>query len=198
MYSFSNIMKLKLFSISLIFLSLFFSSNLFAQFEIGASYELRTEEPKSGFGLRIQKSFLNSVPLMNFSLRAHASYFSEENSADQSGVNFDNDFTSYDIGIAVVGGIYLGLLEPYVGFGMGTESLEFKEYVTPGDLGVMPYTNEENETNIYWNTFVGAKVTIIPLVKPFVEYRYSGSEISSPTFGDGQSERIMFGVVLSF
>lgn len=38
---------------------LFISPPLFAQLEIGVSFELRDEETKSGFGVRIEKGVLD-------------------------------------------------------------------------------------------------------------------------------------------
>ena len=50
-----------------------------AQWSIGASYEIREEAPKNGFGARVEREILKGLPLVNLSLRAHFSYFSDEN-----------------------------------------------------------------------------------------------------------------------
>ncbi|MEX0720923.1 MAG: porin family protein [Balneolaceae bacterium] len=173
-----------------------FSTSAIAQIEIGASFELRNEDPESGFGLRIQKGFFEILPMVDVGLRAHFSYFREENQVDDSGgFSYSEDLTNYDFGIAAYGGVSLGLMEPYIGLGLGSETTDINvDY----PLGAGPGPEEGEESNIYWNTFVGAKVTIIPLVKPFVEYRYSNKELGEPTLADAQNGRIMFGVNLSF
>ncbi|MEX0723328.1 MAG: outer membrane beta-barrel protein [Gracilimonas sp.] len=181
-----------------ILITTIFSVTTYAQFEIGASYELRDEDPKNGFGIRVQKGILDQLPIVNLGLRLHASYFSEENNIDfdnQSG-SYSEDLTHYDIGIAAIGGVSIGLLEPYVGLGLGTENYE--RAVQDAQNSATPESGEES--SLYWNMLAGAKVTIIPLIKPFVEYRYSVSELEKPELGDvnSQTGRIMFGVSLSF
>ncbi|MDR9419639.1 porin family protein [Gracilimonas sp.] len=172
-----------------------FTGTANAQLEIGGSYELRNEDPKNGFGLRIQKGILGSVPVVDLGIRLHASFFSEEFDRDNLGQDYSIEYTNYDVGVAGYGGVSLGLIQPYAGIGIGTENYEavVNNYSVSGDLNP-----EGDESNLYWNLFTGAKVTVIPMVKPFVEYRYSNKELSSPTLADAQSGRIMFGVLLSF
>src|SRR5690554_760216 len=167
-----------------------FASSAFAQIELGASYELRNEDPKSGFGLRVQKGFLDILPFVDLGVRAHFSYFNENNSVTKNGITYGG-ITNYDFGLAAYGGISLGLLQPYIGVGLGSETANF-------DLPAFSTQDEAKESNIYWNTFAGAKVTVIPLVKPFVEYRYSNKKLSSPDLADAQNGRFMVGILLSF
>ncbi len=174
------------------------STAAYSQIELGASYELRDEEPQSGFGVRVQSGFFDAIPIVNFGLRAHFSYFSETNTVDQNGnFTYDRTIENYDFGLAAVVGVNVGLLEPYVGAGLGSETVDLsaEDFSNTPPPGQEP--SEEEESNIYWNTFAGAKVTIIPLVKPFVEYRFSGRELEIPDVND-RTGRIMFGVVLSF
>lgn len=174
---------------------LLFSTSTFAQLEIGASYELREEEPQHGFGLRIQKGFLEQLPLIDLGLRAHFSYFSAENSASEAGITYSRDLTNYDFGLAFIGGVNVGLMQPYIGLGLGSETVDIK----PEDIGGVNISEEDrNESNIYWNAIVGAKVTVIPLIKPFIEYRYSNNSLSDPEVAKLSTGRIMFGVALSF
>lgn len=175
-------------------IAVLFSASSFAQFEVGASYELRNEDPKNGFGLRVQKGILEKLPLVDVGLRAHFSYFSQENNVSENTFSYSEDLTNYDFGLAGYGGISLGLLHPYVGLGLGSETTDINYQNTSGVFN----EDEGNESNIFWNTFVGAKVTTIPLIKPFIEYRYSNKKLSEPELADGQNGRIIFGVLLSF
>ncbi|WP_018127976.1 outer membrane beta-barrel protein [Balneola vulgaris] len=176
-----------------LFALVLFTSPVFAQFEIGASYELRDEDPQSGLGLRVESGILNSVPLINFGLRAHFSYFSDENTVNRDTFSYDRDIQNYDYGVALTAGMGVGLVEPYVGLGLGSETVDLK---TSDFQGAGQRPQNDRESNIYWNTFAGAKVTIIPLVKPFVEYRFTGRDLEMPDLED-KTGRIMFGVVLS-
>lgn len=173
-----------------------FSATTYAQLEIGASYELREEDPQNGFGLRIEKGIFESLPVFNLGLRIHGSYFSEENNVDEGGVTYSQDLTNYDIGLAAIGGISVGLIEPYVGLGLGTQNYERAIRDVQGGSG--PESGEES--SLYWNMLAGAKVTIVPMIKPFVEYRYSSSELEKPELEDvdAQTGRIMFGISISF
>ena len=173
------------------------SAPAFAQLEIGASYELRDADPNNGFGVRIEKGFLDQVPVFNMGLRAHFSYFSQENNVDNASLSYSEDLTNYDFGVALTAGISVGLIEPYVGLGLGSETVEIKYKDPSPGVGGFP-VDDQNESNIYWNMLVGAKVPIIPVVKPFVEYRYSNSSLSDPQVSDLSTGRIIFGVVLSF
>lgn len=180
----------------LIAFSMLLSVPASAQFEIGGSYELRDESPQSGFGIRVQSSILQQVPLIDLGIRLHASYFSESNSVENGNLTYDRNFENYDFGVAAYGGVTIGLLEPYIGVGLGSETVELKFEDIQGGPGAGESLNDEDESNIYWNTFAGAKVTIIPLVKPFVEYRFTSRDLEVPNLDD-KTGRIMFGVVLS-
>lgn len=170
-------------------LAILISAPVMAQIEIGASYELRNEEPKSGFGLRVQKGLFEVLPLVDLGIRAHFSYFNEDNTITKDGLTYGG-IANYDFGLAAFGGISLGLLQPYVGVGLGSETV---------NVDRPALSAEQNEdSNLYWNTFAGAKVTVIPLVKPFVEFRYSNKKLGEPELADAQNSRFMVGILLSF
>lgn len=184
-----------------IILAIILSTNSFAQFEIGASYELRDADPQNGFGIRIQKGILEKLPVINLALRAHGSYFSEENSVDPNNQSFSysEDLTNYDVGVAAIAGVSLGLLDPYVGVGLGTQNYEraIKDVQNDPNNAV---PQDGQESSLYWNVSAGAEVTVLPFLKPFVEYRYSAADLEKPELQDVKSKsgRIMFGVSLSF
>ncbi|RNC84772.1 MAG: porin family protein [Balneola sp.] len=186
----------KVFSV-LIPLVVLFTSPAFAQLEVGASYELRDEDPQSGFGLRVQKSFLDQLSMVNVGLQAHFSFFSDQNDVSEAGISYSQDLTNYDFGIAVIGGVSVGLIEPYLGLGLGSTTLDInRKDIIGAQVGLEP--GDESESNVYWNGIVGAKVSIIPILKPFVEYRYSDTSLSGPELSEATTGRILFGVSLSF
>lgn len=166
---------------------------MFAQWSIGASYEIRNEKPKNGFGVRLERDILQKLPIVNLGLRAHFSYFSDENSISRNGATYDTKIKNYDYGLAAVGGVSVGLIAPYVGLGLGSDNADFN--VKNAD-----FPGEGSDSNLYWNGFIGAKVSPIPILKPFVEYRISSSKKfkdlnNNVNTSDG---RLIFGVSLAF
>jgi len=85
---------------------------------IGASYEIRDADPGNGFGLRLERGILSSVPLLDFKMRAHFSFFSEDVGSYRD-IGPPSELSVFDYGLAVTGGIGFGLLHPYAGVGLG-------------------------------------------------------------------------------
>jgi opacity protein-like surface antigen len=159
-----------------------------AQWGIGASYELRDTEPTNGFGLRVQKDILGAVPMFDLGIRAHFSYFSESVQSYRDVQDIPYELDSYDFGLAGLGGINLGFIKPYAGAGLGSESFE----------AVSQQDNFEfSDNSIYWNIFVGAAVTPIPVLKPFIEYRFTRL-FSDDGFDHRQNGRLAIGITLEF
>jgi hypothetical protein len=171
-----------------------------AQWSLGASYEIRNEEPKNGFGARIEREILGSLPLVNLGIRAHFSYFSDENNVDYSdgsvSYSYSQDVTNYDYGLAAVGGVTVGPINPYVGLGLGATSLDVSRSDLPNNSA---FDGESSDSAIYWNGFVGAKLSALP-IQPFVEYRLEDVSNYEEELRNVQSSngRMIFGVSLSF
>lgn len=146
-------MKKVLVTFGFIFLLIPVSNTVSAQFAIGASYEIRSEDPTNGFGFRLEKGILQNMPLLDFGLRAHFSYFNDTN---------DTEIDVYDYGLAALAGVKLGLIKPYVGLGIGNQQFNF-------DADAEDFSSDES--SFYWNGFGGAEITLLPLLNPFIEYR---------------------------
>lgn len=157
---------------------------------IGVSYETRDAEPGNGFGLRLERSILSSLPLVNVDLRAHFSYFSKD-------VDSYKDWTSpaeldaYDFGLSAIGGINLGLLGPYVGVGLGSESFSAVQ------TAAQEQSLDENENSLYWNFYGGVSIPLLRVIKPFAEYRFTRL-MGSDGFDYSHNSRIAIGVTLKF
>lgn len=165
-----------------------------AQWSLGASYEIRDEEPKNGFGVRLERDILQKLPIVDLGLRGHFSYFNDENELTYDGEpNISTEMTNYDFGLAAVGGVSVGLVAPYVGLGLGSETadLDYQEESMPG----------ESDSNLYWNGFIGAKISPVPAIKPFVEYRVKSNkefnDLSTEDF-DTSTGRFIIGLSLAF
>jgi len=166
-----------------------------AQWSIGASYEIRDEDPTNGFGVRLERGILSAVPIVDLGLRGHFSFFNESNDVSSGGVTLDQTIQSYDFGVAATGGVSIGLVKPYVGLGIGWDNTSL-EY-SGGDVGSVNLQEDFEAQDFYWNGFVGAQVTIIPILNPFIEYRFtdiSGRE----DVGFDTASRLAIGVSLSF
>ncbi|NIU01427.1 MAG: porin family protein, partial [Nitrosopumilaceae archaeon] len=72
-------MKKILIALSFLFAFISFNQTAEAQWAVGGSYEIRNEDPENGFGFRIERSFLQGAPLIDLGIRAHFSYFNDEN-----------------------------------------------------------------------------------------------------------------------
>lgn len=159
-----------------------------AQWGAGVSYELRENEPFNGFGLRIQRDVTGALPFVNLGLRAHFSYFSEDVESYRN-VGVPAELESYDFGLAVLGGVSVGLLNPYVGGGLGRESIEAVH------SGTEQQVVENN--SLYWNLFVGAELSPLPVLKPFIEYRFTRL-FDDEGFDYNQNGRLAIGITLVF
>lgn len=135
-----------------------------AQWGLGAAVEIRDQDPTTGVGLKLEREILSGVPIVDFNLRGHFSWFYD---GDGEGI-FDDALQSelniYDYGLALVMGVKLGLVKPYIGGGIGKEY--YREEIGGGTLS-------HSEESIYWNGFGGAEITLLPYLKPFIEFRYS-------------------------
>ncbi len=137
-----------------------------AQWGIGASYEIRNEDPNNGFGFRVEKEILSGLPLLDLNMRGHFSFFNETNRVTlQDGIRASQDLDVYDFGLAAVAGFNIGMVKPFAGLGIGRERFELSA----------DHQNLQSfkESNFYWNAFGGAEVSLLPFLKPFIEYRIS-------------------------
>lgn len=166
----------------------------FAQWSIGASYEIRQEDPTNGFGVRLERQILKPIPIVDLGLRAHFSYFSEENNISSNGATYSQKLENYDFGLAAIGGVSVGLVKPYVGLGLGSTTFDLSTEDFP-DSGPQQEP-DDSESKVFWNALVGAEVKPIPLLTPFVEYRFQ--QVDEPEFAPGSTGRLIFGLSLSF
>ncbi|MDX1590404.1 MAG: outer membrane beta-barrel protein [Balneolaceae bacterium] len=165
-----------------------FTQTATAQWSIGASYEVRNEVPENGFGVRVERGILQSLPLVDLGIRAHFSFFNDENSITSGSQTISGDIQSYDYGVAAIGGVKIAMLKPYVGLGIGSEQFEFDT----NDAGA-----SFDESNFYINGFGGLELTLLPLINPFIEYRISNLSGAEDVNYDNVG-RVAFGVNLRF
>jgi opacity protein-like surface antigen len=183
-----------------------------AQFAIGGGYQLRDESPESGYTVFIEKGFLKNVPMLRMGMRLHVSQFSEDyriSSLDgligQVGEdlgNISSDMKTLDYGLALLLGVNLGIVTPYAGAGIGNENYEInydlsKIQMPSGDVDDLLSLESLSDSGFYWNGFVGATLSPIPIVKPFFEYRFT-SFMTEEAIDYTQNGRITIGLKLEF
>lgn len=134
----------------------------YAQWGIGAGIEIRDEDPTTGVGIKLEREILSKAPIVDLNFRGHFSWFNDENAVSIIDQVTNTKANVYDFGAALVFGVKLGVVKPYVGAGVGTEKYE-------EESSQLNYS----EDNFYWNGFGGAEITLLPYLKPFIEFRYS-------------------------
>lgn len=202
--------------ISVIFLFIFPTKQLSAQLGIGVSYEKREVSsentsylPEYGFGIRVENDFGPKIPLIKLGWRLHASAFSlEESFNEQLNEVLDRNVNAVvaDVGFSLFIEVKMPLfINPYAGGGLGFETRkDVRNILVP-----TPQQNESSQNqafsflpsdikgnSIYYHGFIGMKFSPIPILKPFVEYRYSHlTEVGDLNNIPG---RLLFGVTLEF
>lgn len=161
-----------------------------AQWSLGVSYEMRDAEPENGYGIRIERDILKPLPIVDIGLRAHFSFFNDDNEFTRDNQTISGELQYYDYGLAATGGVSLGIIKPYVGLGIGKDDIEFK-----GD----DEAEDFSDTSFYWNGFAGAELSIIPKLHPFVEYRFqSADDPEDIDYYETSDGRLILGLSLSF
>jgi len=161
-----------------------FSQSIFGV-GVGATYEIRDQDPTNGFGIRLEKNALNLI-LVNLRTRANFSMFSGDSRITAAGIEYDNKVEGWDLSGAVTAGLGLGLFGPYVGLGAGVEQVNTESSFISGD-------GKEFSTFTYG--ILGVEMTILPFVKPFLEYRYNAF-LEDPKNYRQSSSRFMIGVTV--
>lgn len=143
-----------------------------AQWSLGVAYELRDEDPKNGFGARLEKEILTILPLINVGLRAQFSYFSEQSFFSENGFDTERDLKTFDIGLSGLLIFNIGLLRPYAGIGVGLDNTSFESFTSSDDPN-NSFREDIESLNAYLLGTAGAYVDVLPFLSPFIEFRYT-------------------------
>lgn len=145
---------------------LFLATEAYGQ-AIGISYENRSERPTNGIGIHFEKD-ISPLPVISLNLRLHGSLFSEEYNQDFGVGVIEVKDRSYELGLGLYGGANLGLVAPYAGVGIG---LDFFNREIGGTNIVAA---EGSESNFFYYGVMGLRVSVLPFISPYFEYRYRG------------------------
>jgi len=183
----------KIVTFSALFMALGFFTQAQAQFILGASYEIRSEEPTNGFGLHFQNDFSVVPMLLNVGVRFQTSFYSEEYRAQRDGFEIEQDDTVYDFGLGVFATINAGFLSPYIGAGAGYEILD-RETGLINDVANNIIPGSSSDDSFYYFGAAGVGLSIVPVIRPFLEYRYRG--VTSTEFMPSEYGTWAFGIQL--
>jgi hypothetical protein len=160
----------------------------FSQWEIGASYKIKSDIPENGFGFYFSRNLPYQGATLGIEARAEVNLFRQTENLSVNEVK--QNFLSEDYNLHVIANYFLRNFSPYFGFGLGY-----------GELSV-------NQVKVKWQSFVlslvsGCKFQVYDFINPYIEIqgfnyfanfdsRLWGRDISTFQF------RGVIGVSLSF
>lgn len=165
-----------------------------AQKSLGVSFENRSEEPSTGFGIHFQNDFSVVPMLLDVGFRLQGSFYSEEYNFDTDGLDIRAEDSSYDFGLGAIATASAGFIAPYAGFGIGYEL--FERDLDSNNTDIPNPVQDGSDNGFYYYGTVGVGASIIPLLRPFVEYRYRG--VTSTEFMPSKYGTWAFGAQLRF
>ena len=182
-----------------------------AQIAIGGGFEVRSEEPTNGFNVRLEKGLKEPIPFLDLRARLQGGFFSGDITQEipNSTSALEVDLGSYYVGANLIGEFKLPIpVNPYAGVGVGYESSTAE--IPQATFGGVTVGGSENDTNsFYFEGTAGLKLSLIPVLKPFIEYRFVGplgdysfedaTNNASNTLSDPTANnRFVFGLLLEF
>jgi opacity protein-like surface antigen len=171
------------------------ANSAFSQIGLGVTYEIRDEKPTNGFGVHAQIALLN-LPLVSLSARAHYSSYSEDNSLTISDVRYNQEIKSSEFGATALVSVGIGLLAPYAGLGIGWQNFSVESALSEQIADEFNITADNEENAAKYFGVIGAAVSPIPLLRPFIEYRYAG--ITKDNLGPSSHGTWVFGLQIRF
>ena len=180
-----------------------------AQFALGGGLELREEDPKTGINLRLEKKLEFSLPFVTFRGRLQGGFFTDDDielTQNQFNQFSDPEINSYYAGANLLAEIGIPIpINPYGGLGVGYETVTVKAGDATGNLS--GNILDDSEGSGYIEATVGLKLSMLPLLKPFVEYRYVEpfsdldqfrNNVTSLNRDATANNRFVFGILLQF
>jgi opacity protein-like surface antigen len=166
-----------------------------AQLGLGISYEERPDAPTQGFGVQLETELLPLNLIATLKARLHFSYFDQD---ARLSVPIDGSpsvelgkIENYDFGAALLGGVNLGFFTPYAGLGAGMDNWKFQ---------LQLYNQSFDKQALQYYGILGASLSILPKLEPYVEYRvseYGSIEDARKQIDEGNG-RFIVGLTLRF
>ena len=152
-----------------------------AQLILGGGVEFREDGPDTGFNIRVQYPFtLSKFDIITFNAGFRGSFMPTDRLEFRPPAlpdEFDLLGQSYQFGAFIQSELQnpLGFVNPYGGLGLGLESNNVKvdRRNKPFDFEPSPLDQAEVTKSVpYVEVRTGVKLTFIPGLKPFAEFRY--------------------------
>jgi hypothetical protein len=156
----------------------------FSQWEIGASYKIKSDVPENGFGFYFSRNLPYQGATLGIKVRAEVNLFRQ--TENLSVRNVKQNFLSEDYSLFIIANYFSENFSPYLGFGLGY-----------GELSV-------NEVEVKWQGFVlsliaGSKFLTNNFINPYIEIQlfnyiaYFNSHIWGRSIAPYQF-RVVFGI----
>jgi hypothetical protein len=128
----------------------------FSQWEIGASYKIKSDIPENGFGVYFSRNLPYQGATLGIKIRAEMNLFRQTENLLVN--NVKQNFLSEDYNLHIIANYFSRNFSPYFGFGLGY-----------GELSV-------NQVNVKWQSFVlslvaGSKFQIDNFAGPYIEFQ---------------------------
>jgi opacity protein-like surface antigen len=186
----------RLFQLTALLLFMSVSTAFGQGFGISGAYELQNADPTKGLSLRLEQRWIN-LKIVSLHSRFQVTRFSEELTIEepQTASEFAAEAQSFDFTAAGIVQLNLPMLPvtPYGGIGVGFDRSKF-DVLDAAVNGV----KDEATSSLAYSTIIGVKLTAIPFIKPFAEYRVAGLTKEPPKELDKATGRFSFGVQLAF
>lgn len=147
-----------------------FTQTASAQMRIGFNYQLRNTIPKRGYGISLEPTVYRYKKLV-VDVRGFLGYFNHNGMQTLGDPTlpsdtFNRNIKYYVFGLGGVVRYKFRYFDPFVSLGIGFNSYKVtsRGYVTI-------------KSSYLYNGSVGVEIEPIPVIKPFIEYRYTRSTV---------------------
>jgi len=90
-----------------------------SQREIGASYKIKNDVPKKGFGIHISRNLPFQSAALGIKVRAEVNLFRQTETENIMGNSIQKNYQSEDYHLNLIGSFFFKNFSPYFGFGFG-------------------------------------------------------------------------------
>lgn len=175
----------------------------FAQFQIGASYEMRNYTPGQGFGVQVDSRSVFVEGLFDVRYRASISSYSEDREV-LVGTEFipeqlaPQSLSIFNINMGALIEFPLPFLElrPYTGLTFGVENYSSSIRLDVNDPDIPRRQFTDDESAVEFSGIVGLRSIIASRISPFAEFRFS--TFSNTTYIPNPQQRVVVGLSLQF
>ncbi|HKI46088.1 MAG TPA: outer membrane beta-barrel protein [Balneolales bacterium] len=133
---------------------------------VGVNYTYRNAEPKSGFGILLEPT-VYSISRFDIDVRGSFNTLNTQDSRTYFDETFNIKVNHYDVCVDALGRLKFNYIDPYIALGVGYTSYK-----------IVGRGYSQIKTGFLYDGSVGLELNPIPYIKPFVEYKYTRSNVN--------------------